>query len=120
MVVRVRPAPGTHVKPGTAVTLVDGGGPIGSPVGSYGNEPFRAPNFIGRPASAAIGWANQHGLCWSIPHLPPVSSSTASDLYSAYRVTAQDPAPGRFGTNGSETGRGVNPIALRLTVTPRR
>ncbi|HEY2355758.1 MAG TPA: hypothetical protein VGH79_12755 [Gaiellaceae bacterium] len=66
-------------------------------------------------------WTNRHGRCLGIPHLPPVNSSTASGLYSAYRVTAQDPAPGGVVTDGHTTrSGGYDPVAVSLTVTPSR
>jgi hypothetical protein len=114
----VRPAPGTRVKRGDTVTLFGVWVPeaIPSLVGPAGPKHYRMPNFIGRPASAAIDWTNQRGMCWLIRHVPSVSSSAARDFYSAYRITAQDPAPGSV----VQVPGVYNPVSLGLTLKPRR
>ncbi len=111
---RISPIPGTPIKRGHVVTLIAEAGDIASDVGpplGVKLKHYRAPRFIGRPASAALGWANRHHMCWSLRYLPSVVGSGAHDLYSAHRVTAQDPAP-----------RGVitEYDFLEVTVKPRR
>lgn len=96
MIDHMSPATGTPVQPGTAVTIVPELMGYGSPVGNPFKKlkRYRAPNFIGRPASAGLDWADHHDVCWSITHMPRLVASSAHDLYSAYRVTAQRPSPG--------------------------
>jgi len=112
-VARLSPAPGTHVHRGAKVTLTPEGIGYASRVyASAKPRRSRTPSFIGRPVSAALRWANDRGVCWWIPNAPPLDGSSAHDLYSAYRVTAQRPAPGAVLT---DRGRW-----WALTVTPRR
>jgi hypothetical protein len=92
---RVLPAPGTHVRPGGLVTILAAPGMIASPVAPKSNPGYRVPSFVDRRAAVALKWAKTHGMYWSIPHLPELTASRASQLFDAYRVVAQQPRPGR-------------------------
>ena len=105
------PAPGTHVAPGSVVTLVPQIDIISDPTGALHATYYRVPDFAGRPAREAMRWAREHDIVWDIPHLPSLTKSPARSLFAAYVVTAQRPAAGKVIRS---TGW------LTLTVTPRR
>lgn len=119
-VARVWPAPGTHLKPGGVVTLLAAPGLLGTPVVLKSNPRHRVPNFVGRPAAAAIRWANGHDMYWAIPRLPTLYASPARQLFAAYRIAAQWPAPGSVLGQGHRTAAGgYRPTPLTLRVTTR-
>jgi len=114
------PAPGAHVKRGGIVTILAAPGPIASPVALKSNPHYRVPNFMGRPAAAALEWADSHAMYWAIPELPALPGSRATHLFDAYRVVAQRPKPGAVLGEGHLTrSRGYRVTPLTLTVTPR-
>jgi hypothetical protein len=113
------PAPGTHVKPGTVVRLIAESGLIGSPVVAKSSPRQRVPNFVGRPAAAAIRWAERHDLYWAIPQLPPLVVSPARQFFAAYRIVAQLPSPGAVLGQGHRTPSGgyrLTPLTLTVAV----
>jgi hypothetical protein len=119
IVQRMWPAPGTHVKPGSVVTLPAMPGMIGSPVVLKSHPRHRVPSFVGRPAAAAIRWADTHDMYWAIPDLPPLYASPARELFAAYRVVAQQPKPGSVLGQGHRTRAGgyrLTPLTLTVAV----
>ena len=113
-IVATHPAPGTPLKPGSVVTLVAEGGPIAAGVGPpprYGR--YRLPNFVGRSAAAALGWAWDRSLSYAVS-LPSLHAASARSFFAAYRVVGQRPAA------GSVVVSGKHPSFLEFTVTPRR
>lgn len=114
------PAPGTHVKRGDVVTLVADAQGVAQSIGVERNPPhFRVPDFVGRPAAAAVRWAGARSVYWNIPKLPSLVGNPAERLYDAYRVTAQEPKPGTVIGRWHRTHGGVDHTWLRLTVVVR-
>jgi hypothetical protein len=110
------PRAGTRVPGGSVVQITPTGGPLGSPAVLKSNPHYRVPDFTGRPASAAIRWAEDRRMFWSIPELPALKASNAPHLFDAYRVTAQQPKPGGTIVQGVMVGRGFKPTPLTLSV----
>jgi beta-lactam-binding protein with PASTA domain len=113
------PRAGTRVPRGSTVQITPAGGPRGSPAVLKSNPHYRVPDFTGRPASAAIRWADDHSMFWSIPNLPVLQASDAPHLFDAYRVVAQQPKPGGTITQGVMVGQGFKPTPLTLTVVQK-
>ncbi|HEU0318145.1 MAG TPA: hypothetical protein VFR49_12490, partial [Solirubrobacteraceae bacterium] len=120
------PAPGARVAPGAAVTVRRLTCALGSPAGPSQAAAAVVPDFRGRPASAAVGWAERNGLYWELDRLPPLRPSTRGGLLANYVVTGQSPAA------GGRLGRGVacpgypsggclrtTPLVLRARPAPR-
>jgi beta-lactam-binding protein with PASTA domain len=110
------PRAGTRVPRDSAVQITPTGGPRGSPAVLKSNPHYRVPDFTGRLASAAIRWAEDHRMFWSIPELPALQASDAPHLFDAYRVAAQQPKPGGTIVQGVMVGHGFKPTPLTLTV----
>lgn len=116
------PAPGTRVRRGDVVTLVADSQGLASSIVTEPNPHYRVPDFVGRPAAAAMRWSGKHRIYWDIPKLPSLAvGNPAYQLYDAYRVTAQDPKPGSImgRWHGTPSG-GYDHSWLKLTVRPRR
>lgn len=88
----VTPAPGTNVGPGGDVTIIAAPGPHIPPTGGISYP--HVPNFVRKPAEAAVTWADGHSLLWAIPKLPRLPASNAALLLDAYTIVAQKPNPG--------------------------
>jgi beta-lactam-binding protein with PASTA domain len=117
VVAQVWPPPGSRVGRGESVTLVAEVGSFEDIAVARSHPDYRVPNFVGRPASAAINWARRHELTWAIPKLPPLASTSQHELYAAYLVVAQQPKPGATLGQGHRTrSGGWMPTPLTLTV----
>ena len=94
-VLKTIPAAGSHVAPGSVVTLVPGfiGGGLGSPVGALRPKHYRVPDFAGDSPAVVMRWVNGHPTYWSF-HLSQLKGSTAPNLFAAYVIAAQRPAAG--------------------------
>ncbi len=119
IVKRLRPRPGTRVLRDSVIWITPDVGAFGSPGVLQSNPHYRVPNFVGKPASAAVSWAESRDMYWAIPKLPALPPSTAQHLFDAYRVVSQLPRPGGTIRQGVMVGRGFRPTPLTLTVTPR-
>jgi beta-lactam-binding protein with PASTA domain len=115
----VRPAVGTRLPRGAAVTLEPGFGPIGSPAVLQSHPHYRVPSFVGRPLTAAIAWTEERQMFWSIPRLPALPASTTPMLFDAYRIVAQHPPAGDTLTQGHTSHGGFAVTPLTLTVERR-
>ena len=113
------PARGTQVARGSVVTLVARAGLAGSIVLLNSNPHYRLPNFVGRPATAAVRWATRHRVYWTVPRLPPLTASLARRLFAAYTVVAQRPKPGTVVGQAHRTRAGGVKQALTLRVRAR-
>lgn len=113
------PSAGLRAASGSTVTIRAGFGPSGSPAVARAHPHYRVPSFAGKPLAAAVAWADAHDMFWSVPQLPPLTSSKAPHLYDGYRVVAQRPKPGETIVQGVMVGRGFRPTPLTLTVVPR-
>lgn len=113
------PRAGTRVARGSTIRITPTGGPIASPAVLKSNPRYRVPDFTGEPASAAIRWADDHRMFWSIPSLPVLQASDAPHLFDAYRVVAQQPKPGETIAQGVMVGQGFRPTPLTLTVVQK-
>ena len=113
---KLSPRAGTRVPRGSSIQITPNGGPHGSPAVLNSNPHYRVPDFTGRPASAAVRWADDHRMFWSIPEMPALKASDMPHLLDAYRVTAQQPKPGRTIVQGVMVGRGFKPTPLTLSV----
>ncbi|MCA1690378.1 MAG: hypothetical protein LC720_08150, partial [Actinobacteria bacterium] len=118
---RQSPAPGTRVAPGTAVTVRELRCAQASPAGRDQSEVV--PDFVGRPASAAVAWAERAGLYWQLDRLPPLRPSRRAELLDAYVVTGQAPAAGSMLARGTDCSTPGTPCyrltPLRLTARLR-
>jgi hypothetical protein len=118
IVERVRPLPGTQVKPGSVVTVTAMGTGLGSPVGIPPYHRYRIPDFVGRPATTALRWLNQRPWLHYVMLVPPLPPSNAPSYYAAFRVAAQQPTAGGVLQTGLRGPYAVHRLWLR--VTPRR
>lgn len=112
------PPSGRRVARGSVVriTAVEGG-PIGSP--AVGKVRARVPSFVGRPAGAAIGWVESHGLFWELVDLPRLVAGNAASYAGNFVVTSQSPKPGTVLRPGVRVGGGFRPTPLVLHVRIR-
>jgi beta-lactam-binding protein with PASTA domain len=111
------PPAGTSVARGSVVTITPCPGGLGSPAVSKADPHFVVPDFKAQPLSAAIDWANQHGMFWAVS-LPASPIPEASSLFDAYRVVGQDPKPGASISQGVQSGNSFRVTPLTLTVDP--
>lgn len=117
--VKLSPRAGARVPRARTVKITPEHGPIGSPAVLKSHPHYRVPDFTGRTASAAIGWAERHDMFWAIPKLPTLRASDAPHLFDAYRVVAQQPKPGGTIVQGVMIGHGFKPTPLTLTLVRR-
>ncbi len=95
-----RPAAGVRVPRGAAVTVRQLTCFLGSPVGGDQRAAV-VPDLRGRPASAAVAWAERNQLYWELDRLPPLRPSTRPGLLDNYVVTDQRPAAGSLLARGT-------------------
>ncbi|MEA2354346.1 MAG: hypothetical protein QOD61_475 [Solirubrobacteraceae bacterium] len=118
---RQSPAPGTRVPPGTGVTVRGLRCAMASPAGR--DRSAVVPDFVGRPASAAVAWAKRAGLYWELGRLPPLRPSRRAELLDSYVVTGQTPHAGSTLSRGTDcstpTTRCYRLTPLRLTARLR-
>ncbi|HEV7564927.1 MAG TPA: hypothetical protein VGO31_03085 [Microbacteriaceae bacterium] len=113
---KLLPRAGTRVPRGSTVQITPTGGPRASPAVLKANPHYRVPDFTGSPASAAIRWADEHRMFWSIPELPALKASDAPHLFDAYRVTAQHPKPGGTIMQGVMVAHAFKPTPFTFSV----
>ncbi|MCA1689643.1 MAG: hypothetical protein LC720_04135, partial [Actinobacteria bacterium] len=112
---RQSPAPGARVPPGTVVTVRGLRCALASPAGDGQSEVV--PDFLGRPVSAAVAWAERAGLYWELRRLPPLRPSRRAELLDSYVVTGQTPTPGSLLARGTDCS---TPATRCLRLTPLR
>lgn len=77
------------------------------------------PGLVGWPVSAAVAWAERHGLYWQVDELPGLRAGAAANLLANYRVTGQRPQAGSVLALGIANGSGdqgsfePTPLTLR-------
>jgi len=118
------PPAGTRVPAGSTVRLVGRGAPIVSnPVIMPGPLPSAiVPQIAGRRASVALTWVERHKLEFAA-HLGPLQAGDAPTLFANYRITRQDPRPGKrlaLGTDRILTKRTAGISLTPLTVWARQ
>lgn len=97
---RQSPRSGRAVRPGSVVTLRGLMCGLGSPAVPVDPPSAQVPDFVGRRVSAAVHWAEDHGLYWQVEHLPALAAGDERELFANYLVTDQEPAAGSILTLG--------------------
>ncbi|MGI8800700.1 MAG: PASTA domain-containing protein [Solirubrobacteraceae bacterium] len=111
------PAAGTRVGAGAVVTLRRLGCAVASPAGTYVR--VTVPDLRGRPASAAVAWAERAGLYWEVVRLAALRPSSRGELLDNYVVVGQSPAAGATLGRGFDCSTSatrcyrVTPLVLR-------
>lgn len=113
---RLSPRPGSRVRVGATVSITPGFAAIGSPAVLKSDPHYTVPNFVGRPLVAAVGWAQQHSMFWSIPKLKAFGARAAPHLFDGYRVLDQRPRSGATLSQGLLSRHGFTPTPLTLVV----
>jgi hypothetical protein len=95
---------------------------LGSPGVPTGRLPSAVvPDFVGKPLTTAVSWAETHELYWDAAKLPPLVAARAPTLLANYRVTEQTPRAGatlRLGIdthNGNEDTFRPTPLKLKTS-----
>lgn len=115
------PGADAAVTRGSAVSLLLRIPPCGvaSPGVPVGKLPsYRAPDFIGKPLTAAIAWIQHRNLYWAAT-IPPLHAGNAASLFANYTITRQRPRPGGAMKLGNEGHDSFQPTPLKLTVKGR-
>jgi hypothetical protein len=115
-VVSQRPRAGTHVRPGTVVTLSTAIAPcpLASPVVPSPLPSATVPDFVGATVAAAAAWAGRHKLYWQ-SDLPPLVAGRTRQLLDNFHVVRQQPASGAtlaLGTTGPGASFTPTPLVL--------
>jgi hypothetical protein len=86
------PPPGTRIARGSAVRLVPAWSPLGSPGVADGSHTM--PPVVGLTLQAAVSLIGRDDVAWQVTAPPLSARVTPPDLFDAYCVTSQRPAPG--------------------------
>lgn len=114
------PPAGTRVARGAAVTVVVGGGPVGSPAVGPEIPTAVVPALVGGTVEAARQWAGATGQLIQPTFAPLPPSATGATLEDDYVVAAQSPAAGTPTAFGVPIDHGIRLTPVRVYATIRR